>query len=876
MRSLTFPGLLLLFLIILMASTALAVDELPVPAAYFGFQPGTSRSLIGYTELVIYLQKLDQASPRLQMIEIGRSPQNRPIHALFISAEENIANLETLREINRSLALQPDLSEQERADLVARGRLFLLATLSMHSTEVAPAQAAPLIAHELASTQEPVMLDWLKSVVLMLVPTHNPDGMEMVVNHYRQYKGTPYEGSTMPGLYHKYLGHDNNRDYVTLTQSDTRAISALTSSTWFPQVMVDKHQMGANGPRYFVPPVQDPIAENLDAGLYNWTKIFGAHMVTDMTEAGLTGISQSYSFDFYWPGPTETCTWKGVIGLLTEMARANVASPVYVEPTELRSGGKGLAEYKKSINMPALWPGGWWRLEDMVEYEVASFHSLLKTAARFRGEILTFRNELCRREVAAGKQQAPFYYLIPPLQHDRGAMADLVNLLFEHGIRIYRLGQNVSLDQRSWEAGTVVIPLAQPFRAFIKEMMEKQSYPVRRFTPDGEIIKPYDITSWSLPLHMGVTAVALDKPAPALEAAIAEIHAPFSWRVDPPAGARIALWPAESNASFRAAFKAIRSGLTVERLNAPWRHDGALYAAGSFLITADGDPAALKRLGADNPLAPVFLTAKPAASYHPVKIPRIALVENWFHDMDAGWTRYLFDDLAIPFTLLRPGEIGQTNLAARFDVIIFPDADKTLLMEGKYKTREDYRLSDYPPEFNKGMGKAGMEGLMSFLVQGGRIISWGRSADLFMGRLEVAQGKEEKEEFQLPVANVAESAMKEGLYCPGSLVRTRLVTDHPLTWGMPAEIGVFYRGRPLFTTSIPTRDMDRRVIGWFPEQEQLLSGYIEKEEKLAGMSSMVWLRKGKGELILFAFNPQFRAATPVAYKLLFNSILSSK
>ena len=870
MRARTWLLLLLLLAGILSSAGAMPQDEIPSPLSFFGFEPGADRMLIDYEALIAYLQKLDAVSPRMHMLEIGRSPLNRPIYVAFISSATNIENLEILREINQKLALQSDLPDHERAELISRGRVFLLATLSMHSTEVAPAQAAPLVAHELVTTQDPEVLAWLDAAVLMLVPTHNPDGMDMVVTHYRKYKDSPYEGTSMPGVYHKYVGHDNNRDYVTLTQADTRAISALYSTSWFPQVMVDKHQMGADGPRYFVPPVHDPIAENLDAGLYNWTKIFGAHMVTDMTENGLTGIAQSYAFDFYWPGPTETSAWKNVIALLTEMASCRIARPVYVEPNELEGGDKGLAEYKKSINMPALWPGGWWRLGDMVRYEITSFHSLLKTAARYREELLTFRNELCRREVTLGQQQPPYHYFIPLHQHDPGTLSDLINLLMEHGIRIYHLEQPITVANRTYAAGTLVIPLAQPFRAFIKEMLEKQEYPERRYTPDGAIIKPYDITSWSLPLHFGVEAVA--NLTPGLNPPLHEIHSPFRLSTEAPASFAVTAWPAESNASHRVAFLALQSGLRVERLTAACHGGGQDLAAGSFLIYPDPGRTKINSLLARFTVSPLFMTTAEAIQAAPLRMPRIALVETWFHDMDAGWTRYLLDSYAIPFTVVRPGELDKANFGA-FDIILFPDADKTVLMEGKYKRQDDYVVSDYPPEYARGIGKAGLEKLMAVSDQGGLLISWGRSTALFVGRRAISRGKEDKEEFQFPVRNLGEAAAKEGLYCPGSLVRTLLAPNHPLTLGMPAEVGVFYRGRPLFATSIPSRDMDRRVVGWFPEKAQLLSGYIEKEEKLANRSNLVWLRKGKGQVVLFAFNPQYRAATPATFKLLFNAFL---
>ncbi|MCK4890572.1 MAG: hypothetical protein KAS97_11625, partial [Candidatus Aminicenantes bacterium] len=333
------------------------------------------------------------------------------------------------------------------------------------------------------------------------------------IHHYWKYKGKKYEGSYLPGVYHKYVGHDNNRDFVTLTQTDTKAIAGIYNLEWFPQVMVEKHQMGSNTSRYFVPPNHDPIAENIDAGIWNWAGIFGANMIKDMTKDGLAGVSQHYLFDDYWPGSTETCIWKNVIGFLTEAASVKYATPVYIEQNELRGYGKGLSEYEKSINMPLPWDGGWWRLSDIVKYEISSTYSILKTASNHRIDILRYRNEICRKEVDRGNNSAPYYYILPLTQHDQSEMVSLVNLLHEHGVDTYHLKSDVVFSGRKFNKGDVVVPLSQSFRPFIKEVMESQKYPVRHYTPGGKIIKPYDITSWSLPLHKGVKSFMIDKPS---------------------------------------------------------------------------------------------------------------------------------------------------------------------------------------------------------------------------------------------------------------------------------------------------------------------------------------------------------------------------
>jgi hypothetical protein len=866
------------FIVGVLWAAASPAATIPTPEETFGFRPGADRELIDYGQLIAYLEKVAAASDRLTLQKVGATPMGKPMYVAFVSAPENLARLDELKALNRRLALEPDIPDAEREELVRTGRVFVMATLSMHSTEVAPSQSLPLFAYEMATTDDPAVLERLSQVVLMVVPNHNPDGMDMVVSHYRKYKGTEYEGSSMPGVYHKYVGHDNNRDFVTLTQEDTRVISHLYSTEWFPQVLVEKHQMGRTGPRYFVPVNHDPIAEVIDEGLYNWMGVFGAGLSKDMGAVGLQGVVSHWAFDDYWPGSTETSLWKNVISFLTEAAGCKVATPIFVEPTELRVSGKGLAEYKKGVNMPDPWPGGWWHLGDIVHYELVSLHSILATAASQREEILRFRNDLCRKEVGEGQTVPPYYFVLPQEQHDRGALPRLVRLLQEHGVVVSRLTADATIEGRAFRQGDVVVSMSQPYRAFVKEVMEAQEYPERHYMPGGEVIEPYDITSWSLPLHHGLRSYEIESRVPDLRPLLEALPEGWSGSAQP-ATLPEQLWgvayPATDNESFRAAFLALEKGLKVSRLEAAAEVGGRALPKGSFLIE-DGHGEALEAVAKAATTAPIVMAESPSAATSPLRLPRIGLVETWFHDMDAGWTRFIFDSYHIPYRLLHPGDVGGIDLAKELDVLVFPDASKDVLLKGKRKRGDGYWPTDYPPEYTKAIGDEGTQRILAFLEAGGEIVSWRGSTALFLDGLSAKDGSGSQQSLDLPASDISERLEKAGLSVPGSLLRIELLEDHPLTYGMPAEIGVFSRGEPVFQTSIPILDTDRRVIAKYPEKDILMSGYAAGEEQLANQPVMVWLRKGKGQLVLFGFNPQFRASTPVSYKLLFNALLLPK
>ena len=866
-KNMTSPKLMAILLVFLFV-TAHSMAQVTSPREHFGFTPGDDRMMFLYEDLISYMQKLAEASPMVHMEETGRTELGRPMYNIFVSSAENIANLENLREINRQLAMDDIPEGTSREELLENGRVFFLSTLSMHATEVGPVQALPLIVYELIAGNDLRRSKILENTVAMFLP-HNPDGMNMIVEHYNKYKGTVLETSNMPGVYHKYVGHNINRDFVTLTQSENQAVAETYSTKWFPQAMVERHQMGSYGPRFYISPPHDPIAENVDAGIWNWMRVYGSRTLTEMTDAGLASVSVNYLFDDYWPGATTTSIWKGVVGMLSEAASVNIATPIYVEPNELRTIGKGLGEYAISINLPKPWEGGWWRLSDILKYEFENTLSYLHTSAIHKNEILQFRNDVSRREIQRGKEEAPFYYILPQKQHDLSEMAALVNLLERHGVKSYRLTENIEWNNRNFRAGDVVIPLAQPYRAFIKEVLEAQKFPARHYTPNGELIRPYDITSWSLPLHRGVNAVEINTPVAGLDEKLEQIIIPFTMKDLTTEVRNWAIFSSANNESYKAAFHALKEGINVERTREAFSLDGKEFPAGSFLIPVNRS---YSRVEQELLVSPLYTNEKPSVKAEKMKTPRVGLVETWFHDMDGGWTRFIFDQYGIPYTVLRPDELQTINLQRDFDILIFTDRPKSVYMTGKMERGGQAFPSRYPPEYSKGMEKKGFENLIQFINNGGKVMAWGPATDLFTGVISIGEN-ESKEEFILPVNNIEKELASQGLYIPGSLLRINLRQNHPLTWGMPSQIGVFHRGAPVFRTSIPYFDMDRRVIATFAEDNILMSGYAEKEELLKKEAALAWVQKGKGQIILSSFNPQFRSSTAVTYKLLFNALL---
>ena len=470
--------------------------QVPTPQAVLGFRVGADSMLASWRQIDGYLGRLALASPRVRLDTLGATTQGRPYLLVTISDPANLARRDALMAAQRRLADPRTLDSSAEARLVATQPAVVLISCSIHSTEIAASQMALELAWRLAT--DSALGAALRDVVVLLVPSANPDGIDIVGDWYRRTRGTAYDGSSPPWLYHPYVGHDDNRDWFMLTQVETRLLTRVLYKQWFPEVMYDIHQMGGNGPRLFLPPFTDPVDPNLDGVIVEGINHVGTAMAMALADAGYAGVAHQTGFDLWWHGGNRSVpTRHNMIGILSEAASARIASPVQLRPSDLRQPAPG-------VNFPLPWAGGWWRLRDIVDYELTASEELVRLAARERAGFVRRFVRAGRRAVEAGRTEAPRAYLIPPTQRDEGARAQLANVLLATGIEILRARSPFGAEGRTYPAGTLVIPLAQPFRAHVKDLFERQVYPERRQYPGGPLLPPYDVTGWTLPLTMGV------------------------------------------------------------------------------------------------------------------------------------------------------------------------------------------------------------------------------------------------------------------------------------------------------------------------------------------------------------------------------------
>jgi Zinc carboxypeptidase len=381
----------------LLAAAPLAAASAPTPSEFLKMPIGADRTLADYRQMTSYFRALEKASPRVKIEVLGKTTLGEDMILAVITSEENQKNIKAIQAAAKKLADPRGISDADLEKIEKDGKVVLLITCNIHASEIGSTQMALEWAHALATSDDAATKKRLENVVLLLVPSLNPDGQIMEVEWFRKNVGTKYEGSRMPWLYHHYVGHDNNRDWFQLTQKEALEMTHAVSHEWFPQVWLDEHQMGYTGPRIFVPPFSEPVSTEIHPLVWREGNLIGADMALRLEQAGKTGVIYGAIYDAYWPGGTmNTAWWKNISGLLTEVASARLASPIEIDPGELAGGRKGMIEYGPQTNFPNPWPGGIWRLRDIMDYERLASDAILETCAEHRYDFL--KDQAARRE----------------------------------------------------------------------------------------------------------------------------------------------------------------------------------------------------------------------------------------------------------------------------------------------------------------------------------------------------------------------------------------------------------------------------------------------------------------------------------------------
>jgi hypothetical protein len=603
---------------------AAAYAQVPSPRSVLGFNPTDDKTIADWKQITDYFAKLDKASNRVTVKEIGKTTNGKPLIVAFISSAENIKDLEKYRRISAKLADPRTVKDAaELEDLVKRGKTIVSIACSIHSTEIVASQMSMNLAYELATAGDAESKEILDNTILLLLPSSNPDGIDIVADWYRKTLGTKSEGTSPPELYHHYAGHDDNRDWFMLNLAETQAITQLFWQQWFPQLVYDVHQQGQNASRFIIPPFFDPPNPRVSPSILREVGLIGYKMAADLQAKGVAGVATNSTYDTWWHGGFRSAPYyHNSIGILSEAASANLMSPVTIREESLAANRntRGLPNLlERATNYPDTWRGGLWRPADIAAIEMTASRALLQMGAKFRSRYLRNFYEYGRANLAAEPDE-PQAFIVPAGQPNAETNSRFLEILMAQGIEIFEMKKELYLKMDAKQAdfhemplGSFLIFVNQPQKNNVLSLFEKQVYP-HRLLPNGDAEAPYDVAGWTLPLQMGV------ETAPIWQIRDLERDRPTLKRVEHIDQARAVM-------------------------NLP-------ASKGAF-----------------------------AKLPNPLKTnPRIGLYKGWTGSMDEGWTRFVLDTFQIPFRSVSDADIRSGNLD--LDALILPADNENTIING--------------------------------------------------------------------------------------------------------------------------------------------------------------------------------------------------
>jgi hypothetical protein len=851
--------------------TAGAQTAIQTPEQFFGFRMGTDNKLARWDKIVDYFKQLSSASDRVRFRELGKSTNGNPFIALEIASPDTLKNLDRYKQMERKLYFQGGApTDAERDEIFRQGKVVIVITTTIHATEIGASQMVPELVHRLATDNSPQVKKILDNVIFVLVPSLNPDGQIMVTDWFNKNLGTPFETSPIPYLYHPYVGHDNNRDMYMFTQKESQHTARLLWRDWYPSVWLDEHQQGSNGARIFVMPATDPINLNVHPLIYRWNGILGQSQAAALEAAGKDGIIYNSTYTNFWEGAMAwSGWWHNEIGLLTEVASVRVAAPIDQQrPStgsgqvpggqatgEGRSGGGGRGggrgegggalppptDINPRTEYPRPWMGGHWTLRDIVDYELIATMALLDTVADRREALLEQIYEVNRVTVENGKKSDPSAILIPvDTQHDPHEALHLVDKLQMGGVDVYRADAGFEADGQKYAAGTFVIPMAQVFSRYAKDMLEKQTYPEVRRSPTSPPEPPYDVTAWSLGMLLGVDHVFAHKPLPdALKLTKLDAAPALDGKVT------------GNGPRFMFDYRGPDAAKAINRL----LKDGARLSLDKSRVWVTSAPRkSLDAVASELGLQIKAAEGTPAAGALAIKAPRVGMYSPWTGgNMDEGWTRWVLEQYDFNLSTLHNADIRAGKLRDKYDVIILPDQAPRSIIDGA--SGQSIR-----PEYRGGIGDEGITALRDFLGQGGTLVTLGTASDLAIER------------FGVPVKNLKAGLTRDQHFAPGTILNVEVDTVSPLGFGMDPSTYGFYNNSPFFSLTEGFSSQKLSVIARYPNTNVVASGWLKGEELMAGRAAVVSMDLNPGRIVLFGLRPQHRAQTHATFPLLFNAL----
>ncbi len=909
--------LLVLILLFIFSFYSAVHSEITSPKEQFGHDIGDDYILVNYSQLLEYWKKLEQESERMKLVKIGTTAEGRPMVMAIITSPENHKKLDMYKDISKKLALAEGLTDQEAKEMASRGKAVVWIDGGLHATEVSGAQQEIELVYQMVSQNDPETLRILEDVILLTLIT-NPDGMEMVGNWYMR-NPDPEKRSTrgLPRLYHKYVGHDNNRDFYMVNMPETEAINLILYREWYPQIVYNHHQTGPAGAVLFAPPFREPYNYNYDPLIPLGIDVVGSAMHSRFVAEGKPGstMREGAWYQTWWNGCLR-CTpyFHNMIGILTEM----IGNPTPVEIPFLPDKQLPNGDYPFPVEPQK------WHFKKTIEYSITADRAVLDIASKLKEDFLfniyrMGKNSILRGSrdhwtmhpdvVEAVKTQLekdkveptgsrwwqgypreyfelfrkpdlrdPRGFIIPSDQDDFLTAIKFINILIKNGISVLKSTGDFEIKGKKYTGGSYIVKTAQAFRPHIMDMFEPQDYPDDIPCPGGLPRAPYDSAGYTLAFQMGVEFDRIldgfDGPFERVNG-LAEVPAGNPLESD----ASGYLLSHSVNDSFIAINRLLKSKEKVYWLEKSYELPEKSFVPGAIYIPAGKKTAAKLKKMAQNKGLDFYAVDSPLKSeaFH-IKPVRIGLWDRYGGSMASGWIRWLLEQFEFNYELVFPKTLDKGNLINKYDILIFPGGAIPDLKPEDSSSRYRYRQPDpetIPEKYRKWLGRTTVEKtipqLYQFISNGGMILTIGSSTRLGY-------------HYNLPIANYLAEKTPEGelqpysrkkYFVPGSILQVRVNNSKPLAYGLPERLDVYFNRSPVFDL-LPEASLEHiKPIAWFDSKTPLRSGWAWGQHFLKDGVTVVEAKIGEGTLILFGPEITFRAQPHGTFKFLFNGICLS-
>ncbi|HEY0929755.1 MAG TPA: M14 metallopeptidase family protein [Gemmatimonas sp.] len=870
--------------------------RITTPKEAFGANYGDDYFLANYQQISNYWRTLEKESPRVKLRVMGKTAEGRDQLMAIITSPENHRNLERYRQIAERLARAEGLTDDQARALAKEGKAIVWIDGGLHATETLGAQQLGETVYQMASGTDPETMRFLDDVIMLFVHA-NPDGNDLVADWYMRTSDPKERTLTgLPRLYQKYIGHDNNREFFTSTQKETENINRALYHTWFPQLLYNHHQSGPAGTVVYSPPFRDPYNYNLDPAMLLGIQALGTAMHTRLAIEGKPGATMrnGASYDGWWNGGIRnTATFHNTIAVLTEMIGG--PTPMRIPLIAERQIPRGDMAMPVAPQM--------WHLRQSVDYSVSLNRAVLDHASRLRENLLFNIYRMGKNSIERGNrdtwtpnprrdaevakrvkgadsliwaaQHAPEYrdprgYIIPSDQPDFLTAIKFINGLRETGITVQRATAAFTVNGKSYPAGSFVVQTAQAFRPHVIDMFEPQVHPDVFPYPGSPPTPPYDNAGWTWAYQMGIRFDRLLEPFSGPFTAVTD------WNVAPPAGTVSAgakgYWiDPRVNDAFTVVNRLLAAKVPVARATQAVTAGAATLPAGAFWVPSGGAAANVLRTAATELGVSATGAASAPSSTTPLRAARIGLWDTYGGSMPSGWTRWILEQFAYPFSRVFAPDIDAGNLRAKYDALVFVEG-AIPGVQAAGRGGGSGGVLDEPPnlpaEFKGQFGRMSVDkslpSLKAFIEQGGTVVAIGNSAVNLAAYL------------QLPVGN---HLAKDGtpyprtqFYVPGSVLRIKVDTTSSAAFGMPGQADVFFDASPVFTLGADAASRGVRPIAWFEGTSPLRSGWAWGQELLDKGVAGVEAKVGQGRVLLYGPQITQRAQPHGTFKLLFNGL----